>query len=184
MLFRSLPNTQLTRRLTHEGRLHALPELVPEGHGDQCTNGLNFETLRPRPEILEDYRRVLERIYEPAAFAGRVKRLAGLLDNSKRQRQMRAADTRHKVSGLDILYRLIAKAPEPRELFRQTLSHCLSANPRAARSIIGQMALYLHVGPFSRFVMREIALKIEKIDAEELVAPRQIGSSTVKSAVA
>jgi radical SAM superfamily enzyme YgiQ (UPF0313 family) len=169
-LLYALPNTQLTRRLDREGRSHPLPELLPDGHGDQCTNGLNFETLRPRRDILEDYRRVLERIYDPVAFAGRIKRLAGLIDNSKRARPA-PSDPRRKLSGIDILYRLIANAPEPRELFRKTLSHCLAANPRAARSIVGQMALYLHVGPFSRFVMREIELKIEALDAEAQTAP-------------
>jgi radical SAM superfamily enzyme YgiQ (UPF0313 family) len=168
----ALPNTQLTRRLEKEGRSHPLPELVPETHGDQCTNGLNFETLRPRRDILDDYRRVLERVYDPVAFAGRVKRLAGLLDNSRRERQMRAAASGRKLGGLDILYRLLANVPEPREVFRQTVSQSLAANPRAARSVIGQIALYLHVGPFSRSVMREIDLKIEKIDAETAALPR------------
>jgi hypothetical protein len=33
------------------------------------------------------------------------------------------------------------------------------------------MALYLHVGPFSRYVIREIGLKVERLDAEESIAP-------------
>ena len=51
--------------------------------------GLNFETLRPRQEILADYVRVLERIYDEAAFAGRLQRLATLLDNSGRKQPKR-----------------------------------------------------------------------------------------------
>ena len=34
------------------------------------------------------------------------------------------------------------------------------------------MAFYLHLGPFSRYVMREIELKIERLDAEAAVARR------------
>ena len=83
----ALPNTQLTRRLAKEGRLHELPEMVPTDFADQCTNGLNFDTLRPRREILEDYRRVLDRIYDPVSFATRLRRLSDLLDNSNRKGQ-------------------------------------------------------------------------------------------------
>jgi radical SAM superfamily enzyme YgiQ (UPF0313 family) len=183
-LLYALPNTQLTRRLARDGRLYALPEIIPAGYGDQCTLGLNFDTLRPRRDILRDYERILQKIYEPEAFAGRLRRLSALLDNSKRKRQTRATDARHKIGGFDMLYRLLARVPEPRDTFRQTLSHCLSTNPRSARWLLALMALYLHVGPFSRYVIEQIDLKIARIDAEELVAPRQIGSSTAESAVA
>ena len=166
----ALPNTQLARRLTREGRLHPLPELIPANYGDQCTLGLNFETLRPRREILRDYERILRRIYEPEAFAGRLRRLAGLLDNSNRKRQTRAADARRKLGGGAMLQRLVAGVPEPREVFRQALSHCLSSNPRSARSLTSQMALYLHLGPFSHHVIREIERKIELLDTEPGIA--------------
>jgi radical SAM superfamily enzyme YgiQ (UPF0313 family) len=70
-LLYALPNTQLTSRLAQEGRLHPHPERPPPGSADQCTQGLNFETRRPREEILRDYRRIVEAIYDPAAYAGR-----------------------------------------------------------------------------------------------------------------
>jgi hypothetical protein len=60
-LLYALPNTQLTRRLASEGRLHADLLLDPAAGMDQCTQGLNFDTLRPRSEILSDYKRVLEK---------------------------------------------------------------------------------------------------------------------------
>jgi len=171
-LLYALPNTQLTRRLASEGRLHPLPEFVPDGHGDQCTNGLNFDTLRPRREILQDYRRVLERVYDPAAFAGRLRRLTDMLDNSGRKGHAHTNDARRKFSGVGMLHRLINSVPESRDLFREIFSHCLSTNPRSARWIVGQMAFYLHLGPFSRYVMREIELKIERLDAEAAIVRR------------
>jgi len=176
-LLYALPNTQLTRRLAKEGRLHALPEMVPDGHGDQCTNGLNFDTLRPRREILEDYKRVLDRIYDPVAFAGRLRRLSDMLDNSTRKGQVRATDAKRKFSSAGMLHKLMASVPEPRDLFRETFSHCLKTNPRSARWIIGQMAFYLHLGPFSRFVINEIDLKIDQIDASALAAQPKASSS-------
>ena len=176
-LLYALPNTQLTRRLAKEGRLHALPEMVPDGHGDQCTNGLNFDTLRPRREILEDYKRVLDKIYDPVAFAGRLRRLSDMLDNSTRKGQVRATDAKRKFSSAGMLHKLMASVPEPRDLFRETFSHCLKTNPRSARWIIGQMAFYLHLGPFSRFVINEIDLKIDQIDASALAARPKASSS-------
>ena len=176
-LLYALPNTQLTRRLAKEGRLHALPEMVPDGHGDQCTNGLNFDTLRPRREILEDYKRVLDKIYDPVAFAGRLRRLSDMLDNSTRKGQVRATDAKRKFSSAGMLHKLMASVPEPRDLFRETFSHCLKTNPRSARWIIGQMAFYLHLGPFSRFVINEIDLKIDQIDASALAAQPKASSS-------
>jgi len=173
-LLYALPNTQLARRLTKEGRLHKLPEIIPAGYGDQCLLGLNFDTLRPQREVLGDYERILRRIYEPDAFAGRLRRLAGLLDNSKRKRRTRAADARKKFGGAEMLHRLLANMPEPREVFRETLSHCLATNPRSVRWLIALMALYLHLGPFSRHVIREIELRVERLDNGPSVVPSYV----------
>ncbi len=79
-LLYALPNTQLTRRLASTGRLHAGHGIATQETGDQCLTEMNFETLRPLNDIQRDYRRVLERIYDPVAFAGRLERLAGMLD--------------------------------------------------------------------------------------------------------
>jgi hypothetical protein len=92
-LLYALPNTQLTRRLAAAGRLHpdhyvATPEL-----SDQCTATLNFDTLRPLNEILRDYRRILELIYDPSAFANRLQRLTGMLDRSGRPREQPTAQS-------------------------------------------------------------------------------------------
>ena len=51
----ALPTTQLSRRLEREGRLHEGYEIVPEGVGDQCTAGINFDPLRPKADILRDF---------------------------------------------------------------------------------------------------------------------------------
>ena len=96
-LLYALPNTQLTRRLEKEGRLHPHPEREDVKSADQCTMGLNFETLRPRQEILADYTRILERIYDPVAFAGRLQRLAKMLDNSGRKQRTRAENSRRRL---------------------------------------------------------------------------------------
>jgi Domain of unknown function (DUF4070) len=53
-LLYALPNTRLTRRLAEEGRLHVNHDIAATTGGDQCTTGLNFDTLRPLGAVLED----------------------------------------------------------------------------------------------------------------------------------
>jgi len=173
-LLYALPNTQLTRRLAREGRLYPEPVATPIGNAGHCTHGMNFDTLRPRQEILLDYKRVLERIYEPAAFAGRLQRLAGLLDNSNRKRQTRADDARRGFAASEIMHRIITNLPEPRDIFRQTFIQCVSTNPRSARWIIALMALYLHLGPFSRYVIQQIEQKVGEIENVGFDPPRPV----------
>ena len=167
-LLYALPNTQLTRRLEKEGRLHPTPDIYSAGSADQCTNGLNFDTLRPRQEVLLDYKRVLEKVYDPAAYAGRLERLAGLLDNSHRNRRTQATDSRQRFGASEIVTRIISKLPEPREIFWPTFSKCVSGNPQSARWLVALIALYLHLGPFSRYVIGKIDEKIEALDADDL----------------
>ena len=159
-LLYAVPNTQLTRRLDREGRLHPHPER-PDLTADQCTMGLNFETLRPRQEILADYKSILERIYDPVSFAGRLQRLAKMLDNSGRKQRLRTDFARHRLGNSEVLHRIMTNLPEPRDLFRRVLTECISSNPDSIRYIVLLMAFYLHVGPFSR----EVIARIENIMA-------------------
>jgi radical SAM superfamily enzyme YgiQ (UPF0313 family) len=161
-LLYALPNTQLTRRLANEGRLHADLLLDPAAGMDQCTQGLNFDTLRPRRDVLSDYRRILEKIYEPAAYANRLQRLARLLGRSNPNRQVRANDSRSKLGGLEVVHRVVSKLPGAQDAFRQAIIHCASTNPQWARIIVLLTALYLHLGPFSRHVIRKIEQQLDE----------------------
>jgi hypothetical protein len=154
-LLYALPNTQLTRRLDKEGRLHPDPER-PDLSADQCTMGLNFETLRPRQEILADYNRILDRIYDPVAFAGRLQRLSRTLNNFDRKQRTRPEYSRHRFGNLEVLHRIMTNLPEPRDLFRRTLTECIARNPNSIEYIVLLMAFYLHVRPFSREVIGRI----------------------------
>lgn len=72
-LLYALPNTQLTRRLISEGRLfQQVSRFVTENDIDQATSGLNFITLIPRSEILKNYIRVIDDVYEPSNYYKRV----------------------------------------------------------------------------------------------------------------
>jgi radical SAM superfamily enzyme YgiQ (UPF0313 family) len=165
-LLYALPNTQLTRRLAREGRLHGDHDIAATSGGDQCTTGLNFDTLRPLRDILVDYRRVLESIYDPAAYAARLDRLVGLLDRSGRPRDLPEGDPRGKVSALETLHRIVTATPQAREPFWRTFINCAKQNPPATRIVVSLLMAYLHLGPFSRQVMAAIDRRIAKIDDE------------------
>ena len=181
-LLYALPNTQLTRRLKKEGRLHPTPDSYPPGAADQCTQGLNFDTMRPRQEVLLDYKRILEKVYDPAAYAGRLERLSNLLDNSNRKRRTRASDSRHRFNGSDMLHRIVHNLPEPREIFWPAFSRCVSSNPQSARWIVALTALYLHLGPFSRYVVGQIEQKIDDLQVSDFDAHEENRPGLIETA--
>jgi len=72
-LLYALPNTQLTRRLESEGRLFRLSaQSVSDTDIDQMTSGLNFATLIPRSEILKNYIKVIDAVFDPSNYYKRV----------------------------------------------------------------------------------------------------------------
>src|SRR6202142_1654609 len=162
-LLYALSSTQLGRRLAKEGRLHAGHDVQVTGDGDQCTAGLNFDTLRPRADVLADYRQVLQHVYDPVAFAGRLKRLSALLDPSKGRREPPAGDIKLQAGALATVHRIISQMPEVREIFWQTFTECAKSNPKAVRFLVLMMAIYLHVGPFSRKVIATIDRQIANL---------------------
>lgn len=163
-LLYALPNTQLTRRLQREGRLHPGHDIMPDmDAGDQCTSGLNFDTLRPLEDVLDDYRSILLRVYDPAAYVGRINRLVGLLDRSGRPRGLPREDARRKVGAIETINKIVNKLPELRGAFWQTFMHCAKSNPQALRMVVGLMAMYLHLGPYSRYVVDAVDRRIERL---------------------
>lgn len=164
-LLYALPTTQLTRRLLAEGRLFSGGELA--NSGDQCTAGLNFETKRPRRDVLGDYRAVLKVIYDPAAYFGRVRRVGRML-NRNRSHRMVQGDLR---SFARLLWRIPSAGPGVRKQFWSTVLDCIIHNPKALPYLIMIMALYLHLGPFARQVIAEIEREIEDIDQGRWHAP-------------
>jgi radical SAM superfamily enzyme YgiQ (UPF0313 family) len=173
-LLYALPNTQLTRRLTTEGRLAANSERVgSDDETDQCTAGLNFETLRPRRDVLRDYKQVLEQIYTPAAYFARTRRVGKELDCSERRtrwplRHM-ARDVR---TFLRMIWRMGIRGGDMRWEFWKTLAHCLTRNPMALRYVVSMLLLYLHLGPFARYVAGRLGDKIDEIDRGDWTPPR------------
>jgi radical SAM superfamily enzyme YgiQ (UPF0313 family) len=163
-LLYALPNTQLTRRLALEGRLHPEHDVATAETGDQCTPSTNFDTLRPLTEVLHDYRRILERVYDPAAFADRLERLSSMLDRSGRANTAHDADKRLQVGSIEMVHNIISHLPEAREAFWRTFVKCQKSNPAAVRYIMTLMAFYLHLGPYARKVIAAIDDKLAELE--------------------
>lgn len=153
-LLYALPETQLSRRLLREGRLHpGSDRLLEEGDADQCTSGLNFVTRRSRREILEDYREILSRIYAPAAFFGRIRRLnREIAYNRRRQPPPFRSQARDLRAFARITWQLGCRDREVRAEYWKTVAACLFLNPKALRLSLSFAALYLHLKPFSSFM--------------------------------
>ncbi len=171
-LLYALPNTQLTRRLEREGRLHVGHDREPDGGGgDQCTNGINFDPVRPLRDVLMDYRTVLERIYSPAAYAARVDRLMTLLDRSRQRHELVEGDLRAKVGAMETVHRVVTAIPEARGPLWQTFMNCAKRDTSSARIAVQMIAAYAHLGPFSRKVIASIDARLAALDAQASPPP-------------
>jgi radical SAM superfamily enzyme YgiQ (UPF0313 family) len=170
-LLTALPQTQLTRRLRDEGRLLADPDTslfdAAQG-GDQCTAGLNFEPSRPRRDILNDYRIVLQRTFEPKVYFERVRRLGRELvpPNAKAKWRPKAALNDLRAVGR-FLWRVMTRHRELIRPFVSTVADCALHNPAALKQIVPQMIVYLHAGPFARYVVAQLDIQLAKLDADE-----------------
>ncbi len=182
-LLAALPNTQLTARLRQEGRLFPVEwqlRMLKAGEGgDQCTLGLNFTTRRPRREVLTDYLEVIERLYAPSAFFGRIERASREYDCFS---PPRPPDPAAPAGFLGIgagdwaelrrlLWHFLRERPGALRHVIQVLYRCARTNPGALRHVATQAAFYLHLGPFSRFVSRAIRRQIGDIDSGRWQAP-------------
>ncbi len=164
-LLYALPNTQLTRRLDREGRL-TLPDDADrsQGLGDQCTAGLNFVTSRPRRAILSDYKTVLEAVYAPSAFFGRVRRVGRMLDCTHRRLELpRSMEWQELKSSWRLFWQMTVAKGGVRREFWKTVLDCLVHNRQALPYVLMMMALYLHLGPFSRHVIAQLQRQIDNL---------------------
>ncbi len=177
-LLTALPNTQLSRRLEREGRLR--PFVIPAdvtAAGDQCTAGLNFVPQRPREQILSDYRAVLRSVYEPAAYFARVRRVGRQL--RRPQLEIGAGPPASLGKRLRALARLCRYGLRPgmRLSFWRTAADVLVHNPAAFEYVLILSAFYLHLGPFSRYVLGELDRQISALQQEgdeRTAAPAQL----------
>ncbi len=85
-LLLALPNTQLFRRLKKEGRI------LNEGHGDNMNLRLNFIPKMDPQRLVQGYREILKRIYDPEAYYERVLRFLDRYTHPNHHRHLAFSD--------------------------------------------------------------------------------------------
>jgi radical SAM superfamily enzyme YgiQ (UPF0313 family) len=160
-LLYALPNTQLARRLAAEGRLHPDHDRQLSEKIDQCMSGLNFDLKRPRSQALGDYKAVIESIYAPAAYFGRVRRAVRALDRSRAHFHPAFVQTLRDLKSLArICWRLGVRDRRARAAWWRCFLYALFTNPRAAKIAASFGALYLHFGPLSERLSQHVARRM------------------------
>lgn len=168
-LLYALPNTQLTRRLQREGRLHEAHDTVdhdPYTVGDQTSGGMNFETLRPRAEVLGDFHAVVAQAYTPEAYFGRVRRMALALRMRPPSLWLAGRDMALALAFMAVLGVHFARHgwPASRAYWAMALE-VLLRRPLSLKQAILVASLYTHLGPFSAQVLRGIDGQIAALAA-------------------
>ena len=165
-LLTALPNTQLQRRLAKEDRLTYEPPVSAVPAGDQCTAGLNFVTLRPRRDILDDYRIVLRSVFAHGAFFGRLRHVIGALERPRIGRKFNLA---YEMRNLKVFFALVREIavnrPGMSGPFWRFVVFCLRKNPRALEAGMTNVLMFMHVERFARFITNELDRQIGEIDA-------------------
>jgi hypothetical protein len=193
-LLTALANTQLATRLRRDDRMFPptwlMEKATERGGGDQCTLGLNFETLRPRRDVLADYRIVIDRIYSPQAYFGRVERASRELWCFWPPRTPGTKPFLH-IAGIALgdwaaLMRLfkfvLLKQPLLLGYYIKALYVCSRENPGALQAVATMSAFYLHLRPFSRMVSASIARQIREIDEGRWRGPAMPARHSTKAA--
>ena len=76
---------------------------------------------------MRDYVNIVRWAYDPAAFAGRLDRLADLLDRSGHRRELPTGDRRAKFASLEMIHRIISAQARRRRGFLANLAHVASS---------------------------------------------------------
>ena len=179
-LLTALPSTQLHRRLAKEGRLHSNDEWDREKPGDQCTAGLNFKTKRPRRQVLSDYKRILESVYDARAFFDRATRVGLALDRPRLPEE--AVQWRRIAHDVRTFVRLCWRmSVGHRELagpFWRMVATLALRNPRAFEFAMVNVVMFTHLYPFSHFVIETLGQQIAAIDDGSYVEQVPMAANT------
>ena len=171
-LLTALPNTQLSRRLAREGRLFDQFRQTMTESGDMGTAGLNFATLRPRREVMADFRDVVAEAYAPGAYFARVRALGRRLNPAFHPHRIAWGNVlRDTLAFLRLCWGMTVTYPELAGHFWGTLYDCMRHRPLAHQGVVRNMAHYMHLYPFSRYLIRTIDARIAAIDAGTWAEP-------------
>jgi radical SAM superfamily enzyme YgiQ (UPF0313 family) len=165
----ALPNTQFSRRLAREGRLHPNAELSLR---EQATWGLNFETKRPRREILKDYVTILDTLFTPEAYFSRLRVQCRAIKRPKLEARV-ALGTNIRLLGrlMRVLRGMTMRDRRLRREFWYTILDCSRKNIDALKYAVILSVMYLDWGPVARSLSEQMKREIDLIDRGEWQPP-------------
>ena len=133
--------------------------------------------MPPRPcrDILDDLKRILQRIYDPAAYFGRVRRVVQMLDRPPLDKR-RSTELMQRTFGISLrelvlggrIISLVVR--RHRNLLRHFLAAWYGAarkNPQAVHCVFTATLFFCHLGPFARHVLSVLDRRLEMLPVDE-----------------
>jgi hypothetical protein len=128
---------------------------------------LNFVTLRPLRDILDDLKAVLKSLYGPAAYFGRVRKSCRVLNRPEHARKISIKEVLRYLRGVGrIAWYMTVQKPGLRRQFWTTLIGSLRYGFGSLECVWIMSAVYMHVGTFANFVIEDLERQIEMIDTK------------------
>lgn len=158
----ALPNTQLSRRLIREERLFDESSRLKETEIDQMSHGLNFETIRPRMRIFQDYIKILQQLYDPVRYYERVTYMALTLRRSNKYKP----DMKGTIKMAKAFVKVCVKVGMNKTtalLYWKLLFTILLRNPKALEAALSLATMYIHFARHSRFLINLTRKKIRQL---------------------
>ncbi len=168
----AIPETPLAERLNKEGRLKKDFDVYPED-GDVLDYFLNFETLRPREEILEEYLSLFKKVYRPANFFRRLRHSIKMLGYVPKAPKLPMKKMLLLFKGTLKMFAISGILSSYRHKFWWTIIYCFFVNFRALPYTIGLIACYHQIKLFEsimseRFNKEILLLKQKKEETNGL----------------
>lgn len=168
-LLYALPGTQLARRLKQEKRLSEHTNLLDPGNLDnidQATSGLNFDTQRPRQEIIDDFVFILKEIYNGKRYFNRCLRLGLVLKVSRKYQPSFSK----KLNTIHALFRLIRQLgfwPSTAYYFWRNILILLLVRPSAIEEVVNLMAMYIHFRKQTKYIVELMTRSSQNVSQYE-----------------
>ena len=163
-LLYALPNTQLTKRLEIEGRLfrHA-SKTISELEIDQSTSGLNFVTKKPRIEVINNYIKVMEYIYEPVNYYDRIIYNVLNLKAAYKFTPSLKVFLVHLITFLNVC-RKLGFNKQTGYLYWKLFFTIIFRNPKAIEPAINLAAMFIHFQKQKNYVVTVMRKMINQIE--------------------
>ncbi|MCP4269562.1 MAG: B12-binding domain-containing radical SAM protein [Candidatus Brocadiaceae bacterium] len=162
----AIPETPLAERLKKEGRLKKDFDVFPED-GDVLDYFLNFETIRPREKILEEYLSLFKKVYRPSNFFRRLRQSIKMLSYFQKSPRLPMKKMFLLLKGTLKMFAISGIFSSYRYEFWVTIFYCFFIKPRALPYTIGLIACYHQIKLFesimsARFNSEILLLKQKK----------------------